>query len=215
MRSMTTVGTDSDDAAGRRAWRVASIALLAALLVVPTALAQEGDGGDDPAQDPTTTEVKLKVATPEEPAQTPARGRSLAALAASIKLDVKAAGGKEIVITNDNLGTLGEGGLLTTASSTGASLGPLLQDEGGATSVGPQQMAAQEQRVEELRQEYQRMQELNQSVRDPYNPYSPHYRPGNVSNPLESETERIQEDLRQAEQRLEEMRRQRQRQSRP
>jgi hypothetical protein len=193
--------------------RVAAAAVAGLLLVVPVVGAQQEDGSagkDDAAAADAkpSTELTLKIRAPENAEQQPRHGRSLASLAATITLGDAASRSKEIVITNDNLSELGEGGRLTTVNGPGASLAPLLgsgSDQGGP-GVGPQQIAAQEHRVEELRAEYERMSELNQSVQDPYNPYSPHYRAGGVENPLQQKAEQLKGELDQAEQQLEQMR---------
>ncbi len=203
---------------GARWWlengRVASAAVAGLLLVVPVVGAQQ-DSGSAGKNDTAATEAKpsaeptLKIRAPENGEQQRRQGRSLASLAATITLGDATSGSKEIVITNENLTELGEGGRLTTVSGPGASLAPLLGGGGteqGRGGVGPQQIAAQEQRVEQLRAEYEKMSDLNRSVQDPYNPYSPHYRAGGVENPLQQKAEQLKGELDQAEQQLQQMR---------
>ena len=205
----------------RRRWRVVASSVAAALLVVATAGAQQSGNSEtkDEASAPAKprSELTLKTRAPEAGPQQSRQGRSLAALAATIKLSQASSGTREIVITNENLSELGEGGRLTTVNSPVASVAPLLgggEPGGAGRGVGPQQIAAQQQKIDELRAEYERMSELNKSVQDPYNPYSPHYRPGGVENPLQNEAARLKSELDQAERQLQQMRDQQRRSQR-
>jgi len=170
--------------------------ILVGCVLVPAVMVSTQARGEDPEPTP----------KPEHAKAQPKRPKTLSDLAGGIKLQQEKDGSEgPVVIDNSNLKSMGRGGVVSEGGNLMPSSTP------GVSGARGQGSEEEDPKLKKARDEVDRLEEQKKALnkaseeRKKVNMYTgagPQYRPPNVSDPLDTQTKNLDNDLQAAQERL-------------